>query len=242
MKVAEMQVTLVDHMGSDLSVVNAARVSFDKESDWVNWNEEYNIPHPDGLHCVKNPNFVGELTDKDKKLISYLAKHNHFTPFTHCSATFRIKVPIFVARQIHKHQVGFTVNEVSRRYVDSPPEVYIPDFLRARAENKKQGSSEDAIYEAVSMRNLLEAATDNALFAYETLLSEGVAPEQARMVLPQNTMTEFWMTGSLFGWARMCNLRLDSHTQKETQEVAKMIDAVMSELYPVSWKELVHVG
>lgn len=224
MKIADMQVTLVDTMGTDLSVVNAARVSFDKESAWDLEAED--------------------LQEKDKKLINYLAKHNHFTPFTHCSTTFRIKVPIFVARQLHKHQVGFTVNEVSRRYVDSEPEFWFPDVWRGKPVNAKQGS--DGIVHPPSLWGFDHYNEDHTSHVqesvnfYKHLLGNGVAPEQARMVLPQNTMTEFWMTGSLYGWARVCNLRLDSHAQKEIQEVAHMIDKEMYNLFPVSWKALMN--
>lgn len=224
MKIADMQVTLVDTMGTDLSVVNAARVSFDKESAWDLEAED--------------------LQEKDKKLINYLAKHNHFTPFTHCSVTFRIKVPIFVARQLHKHQVGFTVNEVSRRYVDSEPEFWFPDVWRGKPVNAKQGS--DGIVHPPSLWGFDHYNEDHTSHVqesvnfYKHLLGNGVAPEQARMVLPQNTMTEFWMTGSLYGWARVCNLRLDSHAQKEIQEVAHMIDKEMYNLFPVSWKALMN--
>lgn len=217
MKIAEMQVTLVDSMGTDLSVVNAARVSFDKESMW-------------DLES-------SDLQEKDKKLINYLAKHNHFTPFTHCSVTFRIKVPVFVARQLHKHQVGFTVNEVSRRYVDSEPEFWFPDVWRGKPVNAKQGS--DGVIEHICPSDTVDPV-GILLEHYQFLLEQGICAEQARMVLPLNTMTEFWMTGSLFGWARVCNLRLDSHAQKEIQDVAKMIDKEMATLYPISWEALIH--
>ena len=192
MKVVKQQVTLLDTMGTDLSIVNAARVSFDKESDW------------EGLRY--------KLSEKDAKLIRYLAKHNHWSPFSHATASFRVKAPIFVARQLAKHQVGFSWNEVSRRYVDSEPEFFLPEGWRERAENVKQGSSDKLVdflppdpYDTTLL----------ALNAYESLLKAGVCPEQARMVLPQNTMTEWIWTGSVYGWARMCKLRLDSHTQTE---------------------------
>ena len=139
MKIAKQQITLVDHMGSDLTVVNAARVSFDKESDWE-W-DFYDLPE----EADKSYSSFKTLSEKDQKLINYLAKHNHWTPFSHVQITMREKVPIFVARQRFKHMVGFTYNEVSRRYVDSPPEFFAPDVWRKRAENKKQGSSDEII-------------------------------------------------------------------------------------------------
>lgn len=215
-KQAEIQVTLVDSMGSDLSVVNAARVSFSKESSW-----EY-------------------VSEKDTKLINYLAKHNHWTPFGHCFATFRIKAPIFVARQLGKHQVGLVWNEVSRRYVDTEPEFYVPESFRGRAENVKQGSSLNAVETPGAGVDYpgINYVVETALAAYKGLLKDGVAPELARMVLPQNMLTEWIWSGSLAAFSRVCKLRLDSHTQQETQQVATLIDKEMIELFPVSWKAL----
>lgn len=207
MKITDISVEYMDHLGSDLTVVNAARVSFDKE------HEEFDH-------------------ESDRKLIRYLAKHNHWSPFAHCSATFRVKAPIFVARQLVKHTVGFSWNEVSRRYVDSTPEFYFPNGWRERAENVKQGSG-DAFVPFVT--NSARVATAQCLSAYETMLTAGICPEQARMVLPQNTMTEWVWTGTLFAWARMCQLRLDSHTQKETRDVAAPISRHMASLFPTSW-------
>lgn len=199
-------------MGTDLSVVNAARVSFDKTSE--------------------------ELNDADSKLISYLATHNHWSPFSHAFASFRIKAPIFVARQLVKHTVGLAWNEVSRRYVNSEPEFYLPDYWRKSASNVKQGSSDEVAreYQAIDSS---QSATERCLEEYNCMLRLGVCPEQARMILPQNTMTEWIWSGSLYAFARVCNLRLDSHTQKETQEVAKQISNHMIKLFPESWSVLV---
>lgn len=220
MKVVPMAVTLIDHMGSDLSVVNAARVSFDKESCWKEYEE-------------------GELYEADTKLIAYLAKHNHWSPFAHCFASFRIKAPIFVARQLVKHQVGLAWNEVSRRYVDSEPEFFFPDVWRGRPEGSiKQGSS-GGIVENEQALEWAQDAVQECLNSYASLLGElGVAPEQARMILPQNTMTEWIWSGSLMAFARVCKLRLDSHAQAETHDVAVLIDAEMAKLFPVSWEAL----
>lgn len=226
-KKADIAVTLVDSMGSDLSVVNAARVSFDKASTWE-WDEVY-YEEKEGV-----------LNEKDGKLISYLARHNHWTPFGHAFATFRIKAPLFLARQLGKHQVGLVWNEVSRRYVDSEPEFYRPKSLRGRATNIKQGSAENAAEltnegtEYPTIDFVIQASLD----LYKGLLADGVAPEEARMYLPQNMMTEWIWSGSLAAFSRVCKLRLDPHTQKETQEVAEKISEQMSNLFPVSWKAL----
>lgn len=201
MKKADISVSLIDYMGDDISVVNAARVSFNKRSEYE--------------HYIENPT----LPEKDAKLIKYLAKHNHWTPFAHTCLSFRIKAPIFVARQLGKHQVGGVWNEVSRRYVDSEPEFYFPSEWRGRAENVKQGSSGVIDISGINITPPIESA----LLLYENLLENEVAPEQARMVLPQNTMTEWVWTGSLPFFTRVISLRTDPHTQQETQEVAKRI-------------------
>ena len=212
MKIADIDVEYLDHMGSDLTVVNAARVSFHKE------HEEFD-------HTT------------DRGLIKYLAKHNHWSPFAHCSASFRVKAPIFVARQLVKHTVGFSWNEVSRRYVDEEPEFFIPEVWRKKAENVKQGSSDEGVDVEGTGAGLF---SDECLQTYNALLDRGVCPEQARMVLPQNTMTEWIWTGTLYAWSRMCQLRLDSHTQKETQLVAQKIHESMWELFPTSWEFLMN--
>lgn len=228
MKIVDMNVDYVDHMGSDLTVVNAARVSFDKESDW----ETY----------LNSKNNVGtKLSERDSKLISYLAKHNHWSPFAHTSVQFRIKAPIFVARQLVKHQVGGVWNEVSRRYVDSEPEFYIPKHVwRLRAENKKQGSADEYVDEdtSVFVQTDVEKLTQQCLATYEFMLNCKIAPEQARMILPQNTMTEWYWTGSLMFFARVCKQRLDPHAQQETREIAELINTHMQKLFPVSWAAL----
>ena len=227
-KKAEIEVTLVDSMGSDLSVVNAARVSFNKQSFFV--NEDAWLENDEQL----------KLSEKDAKLISYLARHNHWTPFGHSFATFRIKAPLFVARQLGKHQVGLVWNEVSRRYVDSEPEFYSPGHLRGRAENVKQGSAETAseLKNEGTEYPHRDFVIQSCLDLYNGLLADGVAPEEARMYLPQNMMTEWVWSGSLAAFSRVCKLRLDPHTQKETQEVAEKLSENMSILFPVSWKEL----
>jgi thymidylate synthase (FAD) len=221
---SKITVDLIDHMGSDLTVCNAARVSFQKESKLdVSWG-------PDG----KLLTYV--LSDKDEKLIHYLAAHGHWSPFSHCFLTFRIKAPIFVARQLQKHQVGLSWNEVSRRYVDSEPEFYVPEGWRKRAENVKQGSS-DELVETLGSNHAMNMI---CLEAYNNLLTEGVCPEQARMVLPQSMMTEWYWSGSLYAFARVCKQRLDPHAQKETREVAQWIAEYSIKLFPVSWPALMN--
>lgn len=232
MKTSDIKVCYITSCGSDLSVVNAARVSFDKESAYEESVE----------------GFYWTLLERDVKLISYLAKHKHTSPFNHCFASFRVKAPIFVARQLVKHKF-LPWNEVSRRYVDSEPEFYIPEVWRKRAENVKQGSSEEPvdlapIHEMEGDNGCLflpEEATAVCLETYQALLSIGVCAEQARMVLPQNTMTEWMWSGTLGAWADMCRLRLDPHAQLESHIVAEKISAKMSELYPKSWKALLEI-
>ena len=225
-----MKIELIDFMGDDLTVVNAARVSFDKESEW----ESITPAGP-----IQNL-----LTEKDIKLINYLAKHNHFTPFTHCTVTMRETVPIFVARQRFKHTIGFSYNEVSRRYVDDTPEFYMPEAWRARADNAKQGSSEETIdinpvgERPPPMVDIYELSIKNSLWTYEELLRKGVCPEQARMVLPQSMYTSYYVTGSLYAWARAYNLRSDSHAQKEIQQLADRWNRICIGRFPISWSAL----
>ena len=224
-----IKATYVDHMGSDLSVVNAARVSFGKKSEW----ERVTLQDRDGPYLLKV-----QLKKEDAKLIKYLADHKHYSPFGHCFASFHIKAPIFVARQLVKHEY-LRMNEISRRYVDSEPEFYVPDVWRGRAKDKKQGS--DGVVELFyDDESYLGEAQATAISMYQHLLKVGVAPEMARMVLPQSMYTEWYWSGSMDAFANMCILRLKEDTQYETRLVAQQIDKVMGELYPVSWKALVH--
>ena len=210
-----MSVELVDFMGSDLSVVNAARVSFGKKHD--------------------------TLTQGDKGLIKFLAKHNHWTPFGHATLSYHIEAPIFVARLLVKHQTGLVWNEVSRRYIESTPEFWYPEHYRGKAEDKKQGSSDEYI-DWVSREertgHLVNDVCDFALDAYNRMLDAGICPEQARMVLPQNTITEWYWTGSLYAFARVCNLRCKEDAQEETRDVAWGIDILARDNFPESWKAL----
>tara|TARA_B100000900_G_scaffold399761_1_gene402669 strand:- start:384 stop:1085 length:702 start_codon:yes stop_codon:yes gene_type:complete len=223
-----IDVTLIDSMGSDLTVVNSARVSFNKKSEWDADNT---------------------LTVSDGILISYLARHKHMSPFGHCFATFHVKAPIFVARQLVKHKF-LRWNEVSRRYVDEKPEFYEPETWRGRAKDKKQGSSDEVITELEDARweecdqfevdrydihKSISGCYEQQLKFYDLLIRNDVAPEQARMVLPQSTMTEWYWSGSLDAFSDMCKLRLKDDTQYETRVVAKEVSSKMKELYPVSW-------
>ena len=211
-----MNVTLIDSMGTDLSVVNAARVSFGKKHT--------------------------EMTKGDRKLIDYLAKHGHWTPFGHGSLSFHIKAPIFVARQLVKHQVGLVWNEVSRRYIDYEPEYWLPAHWRSRAEDKKQGSSKEELVDELDgigrTNEYVAGAGEIANITYKTLLNAGVCPEQARMVLPQNVYTEWYWSGTLYAFARVCNLRCQPDAQLETQDVCWELDALAKEQFPVSWLAL----
>jgi thymidylate synthase (FAD) len=250
-----IEATYIDHMGSDLSVVNAARVSFGKKSEW-------------------NPNYRDEppLYPKDEKLIKYLAKHKHISPFGHAFASFHVKAPIFVARQLVKHKF-LRWNEISRRYVDSDPEFYEPDIWRGRSVDKKQGSSgvleldkmyahgeyehikdvfekepkkygvyKDSLVPDLSILDEVHECDEDTISIYRKLIAAGVAPEQARMVLPQSTMTEWYWSGSLDAFADMCNLRCKNDTQYETRVVANKISEKLLDLFPVSWEALKENG
>ena len=230
-------VTLIDHMGDDLSVVNAARVSFGKRV-------ELDLSQYDDVEYEGCLTQIPILQDRDIKLIKYLAKHNHWSPFGHASMQFHIKAPVFVARQLVKHQVGLVWNEVSRRYVNNEPEFYTPEVWRASAENKKQGSSDEEIDinpstgSGPQMVDDYQQVLKSAKWTYEHLLELGVCPEQARMVLPQSMMTEWYWSGTLYAFASICNLRCKPEVQLETQMIAKEIDIQAGKLFPVSWEAL----
>ena len=233
----QMRAEYIDHLGTDLTVVNSARVSFDKESEWE--RTVYKNADKDGN--VESVTYSDTLSDRDYKLVRYLAKHNHWTPFSHCMVTMRETVPIFVARQRFKHMVGFAYNEVSRRYVDDEPEFFTPEKWRKRPDGSvKQGSGEffsDKDQDLISKeyRNYLEFFCEDI---YKWMLDTGVAPEQARMVLPQSMYTSYYVTGSLAAWARAYKQRIDAHAQKEIQDLAKEWDKIIKPLFPVSWAAL----
>ncbi len=209
-----IDVKYIGHLGSDMTVVDAARVSYDRRHD--QYTEEQNT-----------------------RLIKYLAGHDHWTPFGHCSMTVLVNAPIFVARQLVKHQVGLVWNEVSRRYVDDRPTFYKPDHWRTRPENSKQGSGPNVnVYTATECEFEFENLVDNAVESYDALLKFGVAPEQARMVLPLCTMTQWYWSGSMVAFHRVYTQRISSDSQYETSLVAKRIDEIASNLWPVSWEAL----
>ena len=205
-------VELMETFGDDLTVVNAARVSFAKESK--------------------------VLEPRDEKLIQYLAKHDHITPFFHPQARLRLKMPIYVAREWFRHTVGFARNEVSRRYVDDTPECFLPPTLRERDTNKKQGSKTTPIEGEAAVITEMDEFQDKAIKFYEHLLAKNVAPEVARGVLPQSMYTEFIETGSLSAYARLCNLRLSPYAQAEIQAYAEAVCQLLETKFPVSWSAL----
>ena len=215
-----MKIEYIDHMGSDLTVVNAARVSLAKESEW---DKE------------------GELPKEDEKLISYLAKHNHISPFFHPTVQYRVSAPIFVARQWFRSNVGIARNETSRRYVDDVPTFYIPDYFRPKAEHIKQGSADEPHKFNPYWQEKYELHLQTVSRLYQSMIEDGVAPEQARMVLPQSMYTEWIETASLAACVRIYKLRIDSHAQKEIQELAQMLKEIVAPLFPVSWDALVGV-
>lgn len=215
-KFVPMSVEYLDHMGSDVNVVNSARVSYAKEVESFD-------------------------KDKDAKLINYLAKYDHWSPFAHTSVSLRIKAPIFVARQLVKHCVGGNWNEESRRYISNTPEFYKPDVWRNKPKNSKQGSEGEHPNSAL-WDGMIVQKTSAILEEYEWMIKEGVAPEQARMILPQNTMTNWIWTGSVAFFARVCKQRLALDAQKESQEVAQKIQEVVAPLFPYSWEALMKWG
>ena len=206
------KVELLETFGDDLTVVNAARVSLGKHVD--------------------------VFTEKDAKLIQYLVNHEHTSPFFHPQARFRLRMPIWMAREWFRHTIGFARNEVSRRYVDDLPTFYIPEAIRSRAPNKKQGSKDDVHPADEEIRNTMQQECEHAASMYTLLLSQGVCPEQARMVLPQSMMTEFIETGSLAAYARLCKLRISPDAQKEVSDVASQVSKLLSAAFPVSWAAL----
>ena len=301
-----MLVTYIDHMGTDLSVVNAAKVSFGKRSEWENGPRKFIELRGDDplvgqyVSLIPDPEFVGKLSKQDQGLIQFLARGctsgdwdelveevtykglfqadddfaihpiteeecevydrelrellnhirkmpSHWSPFAHTAITLHLKMPIFVARQIMKHTTGIEYNEISRRYVDSDPEFYVPDAWRGRSKDKKQGSDGEVdlsdIYfdtggPSQDLKEQVEILQSEILETYSIMVESGVAPEQARMILPQSMYTEVVMTGNLYAISNLYNQRTDSHAQKETQDLAKQIGDIVKPLYPVSWEAL----
>ena len=207
-------VEILETFGSDLTVVNAARVSFEKESN--------------------------ELVKQDIGLINYLAKHDHISPFFHPQIRLRLKMPIFIAREWFRHTIGFARNEISRRYVDSPPSIWTPDSFRERDVNLKQGSKPTEIQDSSVATAAYNETVEACLKTYNKLLELNVAPEIARSILPQGMYTEFIETGSLAAYVRLCNLRMDSHAQREIQEYANAVASLLEPHFPHSWKAMMN--
>ena len=220
-----IEATYIDHMGSDLSVVNAARVSFGKNSNAI------------GYLALDDQPKIALVSDRDKNLIKYLAEHKHMSPFGHAFASFHIKAPVFVARQLVKHKF-LRWNEISRRYVSDTPEFYRPEVWRKRSDDKKQGSNGALIDGSKIWDSLVGQEARDTLLLYTGMIKQGVCPEQARMVLPQSTMTEWYWSGSLDAFADMCILRCKDDTQEETRQVADQISTAMKDLFPISWEAL----
>jgi len=206
-----MKVELLDKMGTDLSVVNAARVSYAKVKD--------------------------KFEATDERLIKYLAEHNHWSPFAHTFLSFRIEAPIFVARQLVKHQIGLVWNEESRRYIDDTPKIHKIKQWREKPENSKQGSGEQILIDD-KLFNEIQSHMSNSVYLYNKLIQANIAPEQARAVLPLNTYTNWIWSGTLYAFARVCKLRLDDHAQKETRDIAQAIHTCCYDCFPISWKYL----
>ena len=246
-----MKVDYITHWGTDLSTVNAARVSFANESKWETLDVMSLLSPPDVTTDLRGWRLAEEglpghemgidryrrLSDRDEKLVHYLAKHKHTSCFEHQGATLRLKVPIFIARQIQRHRT-FSYNEVSRRYVDSEPEFYVPQIWRERADNVKQGSKSDEEGDVVWAHPVYTVVLGKAMDGYNEMLRLGVAPEMARMILPQSMYTEFYMSGNLRAFSHFLHLRLDGHAQKEVQDVAQQVMEILQPLFPVSVEAL----
>jgi thymidylate synthase (FAD) len=208
----QIKVELLDHMGSDLDVVNAARVSFN--------------------------NSIGIFCDQDERLIKYLARYAHWTPFAHTALKFRVAAPVPIRTQCFKHKVGMVENEESRRYISSTPEIYIPEFFRAKPEGSiKQGSGGEHL-NSDYWKLAYKAITDNCVTAYLTMLDQGVCPEQARFILPQGAIVYWIWTGNLVSFANFYNKRTDPNAQYEVRIVAEKIGRLVEDIFPVSWKAL----
>lgn len=211
-----ISVQLIDYMGTDASIVNSARV------------------------CVRgiDAKDIDDLEEKDDKLIAFLAKNRHMTPFEHNSITLRIEVPIFIARQIFRHRT-FSYNEESRRYTSEEVMFWWPEMWRAQ---NKSGNKQGSLFDCDMKQELLGKIYDNVIktceSAYTQLVEAGVANEQARAVLPQSMITKFWMTGNLRNWAHFLSLRTDAHAQSEVQEMANACAEIIGELFPVGLREL----
>lgn len=226
---SEIKVELLDFMGTDLDVVNAAKVSFSKESEWE-WQTEYESGVP--------VNDTPVLAEKDGKLINYLAKHDHWTPFAHTALKFRIAAPVPIRTQCFKHKVGMVENEESRRYISTTPEIFIPEFFRSKPEGSIKQGSGDVHPLSDTWLEVYRDMTTDAVNAYLQMLEDGICPEQARFILPQGAIVNWIWTGNLVSFANFYNKRTDTNAQKEVQVVAELVGSAVESIFPVSWKAL----
>lgn len=227
---SDIKVELLDYMGDDLAVVNAAKVSFSKESEW-DFETDYESGVPVEVREV--------LAEKDSKLIKYLAKHDHWTPFAHTALKFRVAAPVPIRTQCFKHKIGLVENEESRRYISTTPEIFIPEFFRSKPEGSiKQGSGEKHEYSDAWLDEY-KGVVDLAVKTYTSMLEDGVCPEQARFILPQGAIVNWIWTGNLVSFANFYNKRTDVNAQKEVQMVAQLVGKEIERIFPVSWLALV---
>ena len=240
----QIKVELLDYMGDDLAVVDAARVSFNKKSEWARFNchdcqNSVQEACADGCACVEEGALAFKtLTTADQKLIKFLATHDHWTPFAHTALKFRVAAPVPIRTQCFKHKIGMVENEESRRYISTTPEIFVPEFFRAKPDGSiKQGSAgmhEHSHY----WKNAYESSVSVAIATYEGMIQNGICPEQARFILPQGAIVNWIWTGNLVSFANFYLKRTDSHAQVEVQEVAKKVGALIEDIFPVSWAAL----
>ena len=224
---AKQKAEYLYHSGNDLAVVNAAKVSFDRsDAEWIS----------DELAALLQA--AGEDVRSHPRLIRYLAKHDHWTPFAHNSISLRMAAPVPIRTQCFKHKQGFVENEESRRYIDSRPELFIPDeFRNAPTNGAKQGSA-GKHHASGAWRTVYRDRCESMIDLYTSMIDDGVCPEQARFVLPQGCIVNWIWTGNLYSYANFYNKRTDAHAQKEIQDLAKIVGDIVGPLFPVSWKEL----
>lgn len=253
---SKLVVEHVAHSGDDILVVDAARTSFGKQSKWEIKEDFDSIEDAQAFADTHNGrvdwNYISSdswfggypveyLSDKDKKLLDYLAREKHILPFRHPQITLRCKAPIFLARQLGKHQVGMSWSEESRRYITTEPEFFWPDKWRKKADNVKQGSSDEAVGDddwAYGLPSAISRHMSDAIYLYNDMLDSEVAPELARMILPQNMMTTWVWTGSLLSFYQMYKLRAEAHAQKEARDFAELVKSTVQPLYPEAWAAL----
>lgn len=207
-----MRVELLDYMGSDFKICSVARISFARKA------EEF-------------------TPEQNERLINFLAKYGHWSPFSHVHVSLAMQAPIAIKAQCDKHTVGFASNTESRRYISHPPELFLPTFRTKPDGSVKQGSGGEHPDNDI-IREAYHALAHECLELYNGMIAQGVAAEQARFILPQGVETNWVWTGSLYAWARFYNLRTDPHAQKEIRNLAYMVEDVIAPLYPISWKAL----